>query len=103
MTNLTINPANLVSGVTVKSMLHEQYYGTKSKGQVVTLRTLNIRIKQKCSGDHLCWKWLFTWLSLVMSSVVSYFVLSFFPCDVLDEIWDAIESVPENLPTYFSA
>ena len=36
-----------------------------------------------------------------MSSVVSYFMLSFFPCDVLDEIWDAIESVPENLPTYF--
>ena len=49
MTNLTINPANLVSGVTVKSMLHEQYYGTKSKGQVVTLRTLNIRIKQNAA------------------------------------------------------
>ena len=28
------------------------------------------------------------------------FVLSFFPLDVLDEIWDLIESVPEGfLPT----
>ena len=25
---------------------------------------------------------------------------AFFPRDVLDEIWDRIESVPENLPTY---
>ena len=39
-------------------------------------------------GDHLYGKWLLTWLSLVMSSMVSYFVLSFFPRDVLDEIWD---------------
>ena len=52
------------------------------------------------AGDHLYWKWLFTWLSLVMSLMVSYFVLSFFPRDVLDEIWDRIESIPENFPTY---
>ena len=31
---------------------------------------------------------LFTWLSLLMSLMVSYFVLSFFPRDVMDEIWD---------------
>ena len=28
------------------------------------------------------------------------FVLSFFPLDVLDEIWDVIESVSEDFPTY---
>ena len=27
------------------------------------------------------------------------FALSFFPQDVLDEIWDCIELVPENVPT----
>ena len=40
----------------------------------------NVRL----AGDHLHGKWLFTWLSLVMSLMVSYFVLSFFPRDVLD-------------------
>ena len=29
-----------------------------------------------------------------------FFVLSFFPRDVLDEIWDWIESVPENFSAY---
>ena len=33
--------------------------------------------------------------------MVPYFVLSFFPRDVLNEILDCIESVPENVPTYF--
>ena len=28
------------------------------------------------------------------------FVLSFFPRDVLDEIWNLIESVSEGFPTY---
>ena len=42
--------------------------------------------------DHLYGKWQFTWLSLVMSMVGSYFVLSFFPRDVFDEI----ESIPED-------
>ena len=27
-------------------------------------------------------------------------MLSFFPRDVLDEIWNRIKSVPENFPTY---
>ena len=40
-------------------------------------------------------KQLFTWLSLVVS-----FVLSFFPLDVLDEIWDLIESISEGFLTY---
>ena len=31
--------------------------------------------------------------------MVSYFVLSFLPGDVLDEGRDRIESVPENFPT----
>ena len=30
----------------------------------------------RSAGDHLYGKWLFTWLSLVMSLMVSYFVLS---------------------------
>ena len=33
---------------------------------------------------------------LVMSLMVSYFVQSFFPQDVLDEIWVFTESVPED-------
>ena len=31
---------------------------------------------------------------------VGVFVLSFFPRDALDEIWDLIESVSEGFPTY---
>ena len=42
---------------------------------------------------------LFTWLSLVMSMMVS-FVLSFFPRDVLDEILNLIGSVSEGFPSY---
>ena len=53
----------------------------------------NVRL----AGCHLYWKQLFTWLSLVVS-----FVLSFFPLDVLDEIWDLIESVSEGFLTYSS-
>ena len=42
------------------------------------------------------------WLSLVVSLMAS-FVLYFFPLDVLDEIWDVIESVFEGLLTYSSS
>ena len=56
----------------------------------------NVRL----DGGHLYGKQLFTWLSLVVSLMVS-FVLSFFPLDVLDEIWDLIESVSEGFLTYF--
>ena len=55
----------------------------------------NVRL----AGDHLYGKQLFTWLSLVLSLMTS-FVLSFFPLDVLDEIWDLIESVSEGFLTY---
>ena len=58
----------------------------------------SLDIKYKIGGDGYSvynWpvttcmeKWLFTWLSLVMYLMVSYFVQSFFPRDVLDEIWD---------------
>ena len=57
---------------------------------------LNVRL----AGDHLFGKLLFTWLSLVMSMLVS-FVLSFFPRDVLDEILNLIGSVSEGFPSYF--
>ena len=53
------------------------------------------------SKYHLFGKLLFTWLSLVMSMMVS-FVLSFFPRDVLDEILKLIESVSEDFPSYSS-
>ena len=43
----------------------------------------------------------FTWLSLVMSMMVS-FVLSFFQPGVLDEILNLIESVSEGFPSYSS-
>ena len=55
----------------------------------------NVRL----AGGHLYGKQLFTWLSLVVSLMAS-FVLSFFPLDVLDEIWDLIESVFEGFLTY---
>ena len=58
---------------------------------------LNVRL----AGDHLNGKLLFTWLSLVMSLMVSYFTLSLFPRDGLAEIWDFIESVSEGFPSYF--
>ena len=55
----------------------------------------NVRL----AGGHLYGKQLFTWLSLVVSLMAS-FVLSFFQLDVLDEIWDLIESVLRDfLPT----
>ena len=56
----------------------------------------NVRL----AGGHLYGKQLFTWLSLVVSFKAS-FVLSFFPLDVLDGIWDLIESVTEGFLTYF--
>ena len=46
----------------------------------------NVRL----AGGHLYGKQLFTWLSLVMYLMAS-FVLSFFPLDVLEEIWDVSE------------
>ena len=55
----------------------------------------NVRL----AAGHLYGKQLFTWLSLVVSLMAS-FVLSFFPLDVLDEIWDLIESVSEGFLTY---
>ena len=55
----------------------------------------NVRL----AGGHLHGKHLFTWLSLVVSFMAS-FVLSFFPLDVLDGIWDLIESVSEGFLTY---
>ena len=54
----------------------------------------------RLGGGHLYGKQLFTWLSLVVSLMAS-FVLSFFPLDVLDGIWDLIESVSEGFLTYF--
>ena len=55
----------------------------------------NVRL----AGGHLYGKQLFTWLSLVVSLMAS-FVLSFFPLDVLDELWDVTESVSEGFLTY---
>ena len=55
----------------------------------------NVRL----AGGHLYGKQLFTWLSLVVSLIAS-FALSFFPLDVLDEIWDLNESVSEGFLTY---
>ena len=56
----------------------------------------NVRL----AGGYLYGKQPFTWLSLVVSLVAS-FVLSFFPLDVLDEIWDLMESVSEGFLTYY--
>ena len=51
----------------------------------------NVRL----AGDHLYGKLLFTWLSLVMSMIVSFCAV-FFPRDDFDEIFDLIESVSEG-------
>ena len=52
---------------------------------------LNVRL----AVDHLYGKLVFTWLSLLMSLMVSFCAV-LFPRDVLDEIWDLIESVSEG-------
>ena len=57
---------------------------------------LNVRL----AGDHLYGKLLFTWLSLVMSMVLSFRAVLFSPRDVLDEILDIIESGSEGFPIY---
>ena len=51
------------------------------------------------AGDHLYWKSLLTWLSLVMLMMVSFCAV-LFPRDVLDETWDLIESISEGFPIY---
>ena len=56
---------------------------------------LNVRL----AGDHLYGKLLCTWLSLVMSVMVSFCIVSF-PRGILDEIFDLIESISEGFPTY---
>ena len=49
---------------------------------------LNVRL----AGDYLNGKLLFTWLSLVMSLMVSFLAV-LLPRDILVEIWHLIESV----------
>ena len=56
---------------------------------------LNVRL----AGGNLYGKLLFTWLSLMVSLMAS-FVLSVFPLDVLNEIWDLIDSVSEGFLIY---
>ena len=47
-------------------------------------------------------KQLLTWLSLVVSLMASFCAVLFPPLDVLDEIWDLIETVSDLLLTYSS-
>ena len=47
---------------------------------------LNVRL----AGDQLHGKYLFIWMSLVMSLMASFCAVLFSPQDVLDEIWDLI-------------
>ena len=54
----------------------------------------------RLAGVDLYGKRLFIWLSLVISLMAS-FCAAFFPIDVLDEIWDLIESVSEGFRIYF--
>ena len=59
---------------------------------------LNLRL----AGDHLYGKLLVLELLAVAAGVYDsfFFVLSVFPWDVLDEIFDLFESVSEGFPTY---
>ena len=63
---------------------------------------INIKIgKNRCLMlDWPVWETAFTLLSLVGSLMASFCVMSFFPLDVLGEIWDAIESGSEGFLTY---
>ena len=54
---------------------------------------VKIDVNVRLASDHLYGKLLFTWLSLVLSLMVPFFAVASFPRDVLDEIWDLIESV----------
>ena len=65
----------------------------------INIKTGKIEFNVRLAGGHLYGKQLFTWLSLAVSLMAS-FMLSFFPLDVLDEIWDVIESVSEGFLTY---
>ena len=56
----------------------------------------NVRL----AGGHLYGKQLFTWLSLVVSLIASFCAV-LFPLDVLDKIWELIESVSEGFLTYY--
>ena len=58
---------------------------------------LNVRL----TGNYLNGKLLVIWLSHVMFLMVSFCAVPFLPRDVLDEIWDLIESGPEGFTTYF--
>ena len=51
------------------------------------------------AGGHLYGKQLFSWLSLVVSLMASFCAV-LFPLDVLNEVWDIIESVFEGFLTY---
>ena len=54
------------------------------------IKMLNVRL----AGGHLYGKQLFTWLSLMVGVFdVVFLCCLFFLLDVLDEIWDVIESV----------
>ena len=71
---------------------------------VILVIYINIEIGKKSvrlAGDHLHGKLLFTWLSLVMSLMVS-FCLSLFPQLVLDEIWDLMSQFLRVSPPAFS-
>ena len=57
---------------------------------------LNVRL----AGGHLYGKQLFTWLPLVVSLMASFCAVLFPPLDVLNEMWDVIESVSEEFLTY---
>ena len=56
---------------------------------------LNVRL----AGGHLYGKQVFTWLSLVVSLMASFWTV-LFTLDVLNEIRDVTESVSEGFLTY---
>ena len=58
-------------------------------------KMFNVRL----AGGHLYGKRLFT---LLVMSLMASFCAVLFPLDVLDEIWDLIESVSEGFLTYSS-
>ena len=55
----------------------------------------NVRL----GGGHLYGKQLFTWLSLMVSLMASFCAVLFL-LEVLDKVWDVMESVSEEFLTF---
>ena len=79
--------SNFIAGRPKAALLFWFFDGFRCGVRLCFVIVLDMKIEKRLGGDHLYgkWlftlygKWLFTWLSLVMSLLMSYIVPSFFP------------------------